>query len=82
MYFQDSYIIDNGEAGVWVWNGKQASAQERKEAMRNAVVCYPKYFFILRESSAVRWLFTLFYSLGSCVVYLAHKTFGLLLRFL
>ena len=35
---QDSYIIDNGEAGVWVWNGKQASKQERSEAMRNAVV--------------------------------------------
>lgn len=35
---KDSFIIDNGEAGVWVWNGKGASKQERKEAMRNAVV--------------------------------------------
>ncbi|KAF6030460.1 qua [Bugula neritina] len=34
---EDSYIIDNGEAGVWVWNGKRASKQERSEAMRNAV---------------------------------------------
>ncbi|XP_067943268.1 advillin-like isoform X3 [Watersipora subatra] len=34
---KDSFIVDNGEAGVWVWNGKQASKQERSEAMRNAV---------------------------------------------
>lgn len=38
LLLQDSYIVDNGEAGVWVWNGKQASKQERSEAMRNAVV--------------------------------------------
>ena len=38
VVFQDSFIIDNGEAGVWVWNGKKASKRERSEAMRNAVV--------------------------------------------
>lgn len=33
---QNSYIIDNGEAGIWVWVGKKASMKERTEAMRNA----------------------------------------------
>ncbi|XP_067137397.1 villin-1-like [Centruroides vittatus] len=33
---QNSYIIDNGEAGIWVWVGKKASTKERTEAMRNA----------------------------------------------
>lgn len=33
---QDSYIIDNGESGIWVWVGKKASQKERVEAMRNA----------------------------------------------
>ncbi|XP_022245088.1 villin-1-like [Limulus polyphemus] len=33
---QDSYIIDNGEAGIWVWVGKRANTKERTEAMRNA----------------------------------------------
>ncbi|KAG1662657.1 Villin-1 [Nymphon striatum] len=32
----DSYIIDNGPAGIWVWVGKKASHKERTEAMRNA----------------------------------------------
>ncbi|XP_075213446.1 villin like protein quail isoform X2 [Lycorma delicatula] len=32
----DSYIIDNGAKGVWVWIGKKASIKERVEAMRNA----------------------------------------------
>lgn len=34
---QDSFIIDNGLAGAWVWIGKKASVKEKKEAMRNAV---------------------------------------------
>lgn len=33
---QDSYIIDNASAGIWVWVGKKASHKERTEAMRNA----------------------------------------------
>lgn len=33
---QDSFIIDNGVHGVWVWIGKRASPKERIEAMRNA----------------------------------------------
>lgn len=33
---QDSYIVDNAEAGIWVWVGKKASHKERTEAMRNA----------------------------------------------
>lgn len=33
----DSFIIDNGLAGAWVWIGKKASVKEKKEAMRNAV---------------------------------------------
>jgi len=32
----DSFIIDNGPNGVWVWIGKRASSKERIEAMRNA----------------------------------------------
>lgn len=36
LNFQDSFIIDNGARGVWVWIGKKASSKERIEAMRNA----------------------------------------------
>ena len=32
----DSYLIDNGSYGIWVWIGKRASQGERREAMRNA----------------------------------------------
>ena len=32
----DSYLIDNGNFGIWVWIGKRASQGERREAMRNA----------------------------------------------
>lgn len=32
----DSFIIDNGALGIWVWVGKKASPKERVEAMRNA----------------------------------------------
>jgi len=32
----DSFIVDNGEQGIWVWVGRRASAKERAEAMRNA----------------------------------------------
>lgn len=33
---KDSFIVDNGECGIWVWVGKKASQKERTEAMRNA----------------------------------------------
>uniref|UniRef100_T1IV90 HP domain-containing protein n=1 Tax=Strigamia maritima TaxID=126957 RepID=T1IV90_STRMM len=33
---QDSFIVDNGPNGIWVWVGKRASQKERTEAMRNA----------------------------------------------
>ncbi|XP_059161494.1 advillin-like isoform X2 [Physella acuta] len=33
----DSFIIDNGPSGAWLWIGKKASPKEKKEAMRNAV---------------------------------------------
>lgn len=33
---KDSFIVDNGPNGIWVWIGRQASAKERVEAMRNA----------------------------------------------
>jgi len=33
---EDSFLIDNGNFGVWVWIGKKASEGERREAMRNA----------------------------------------------
>lgn len=32
----DSFIVDNGNAGIWVWVGRKASKKERTEAMRNA----------------------------------------------
>lgn len=37
-FFQESYIIDNGSAGIWAWIGKKSSKKERSEAMRNALV--------------------------------------------
>lgn len=33
---KDSFIVDNGGYGIWVWVGKKASQTERTEAMRNA----------------------------------------------
>ncbi|XP_055869830.1 advillin-like isoform X3 [Biomphalaria glabrata] len=33
----DSFIIDNGPTGSWLWIGRKASPKEKKEAMRNAV---------------------------------------------
>jgi len=33
----DTFIVDNGSYGVWVWIGKGASQKERQEAMRNAL---------------------------------------------
>ena len=36
----DSFIVDNGPAGIWVWNGKQASKVERQQSLRNAEVFY------------------------------------------
>ncbi|XP_063843292.1 advillin-like isoform X2 [Scylla paramamosain] len=32
----DSFIIDNGSDGIWVWVGKNATKKEREEALRNA----------------------------------------------
>jgi len=32
---EDTFIVDNGPNGVFVWIGKKASQQERTEAMRN-----------------------------------------------
>ncbi|XP_043192707.1 advillin-like [Amphibalanus amphitrite] len=32
----DTFIIDNGEQGIWVWVGRRATHKERAEAMRNA----------------------------------------------
>lgn len=33
----DSFIIDNGENGIWAWIGKNATKQEKAAAMRNAM---------------------------------------------
>ncbi|XP_052812817.1 advillin-like isoform X2 [Mya arenaria] len=33
----DSYIIDNGAAGIWAWIGKNSTKKEKSEAMRNAL---------------------------------------------
>ncbi|KAH9498780.1 hypothetical protein Btru_005123 [Bulinus truncatus] len=37
----DSFIIDNGPSGAWLWIGRKASQKEKKEAMRNAVITVP-----------------------------------------
>ncbi|WAR10094.1 AVIL-like protein [Mya arenaria] len=34
---KDSYIIDNGAAGIWAWIGKNSTKKEKSEAMRNAL---------------------------------------------
>ena len=33
---EDTFIIDNGNCGIWVWVGRKATRKERTEAMRNA----------------------------------------------
>ena len=33
---EDSFLVDNGNYGIWVWIGRRASEGERREAMRNA----------------------------------------------
>lgn len=33
---KDSFIVDNGPDGIWVWVGKKATQKERDEALRNA----------------------------------------------
>ncbi|XP_063596642.1 advillin-like [Penaeus indicus] len=33
---KDSFIVDNGQDGIWVWVGKKATQKERDEALRNA----------------------------------------------
>ena len=32
---EDSFIVDNGPSGIFVWVGKKATQAERSEAMRN-----------------------------------------------
>lgn len=41
---KDSFIIDNGKAGIWVWIGRKSGIKERQEAMRNALVTYLSIF--------------------------------------
>ncbi|ROT78895.1 hypothetical protein C7M84_002399 [Penaeus vannamei] len=36
MRASDSFIVDNGPDGIWVWVGKKATQKERDEALRNA----------------------------------------------
>ena len=49
---KDSFIVDNGNCGIWVWVGRKASDAERTEAMRNAQGFIKKkseqYFLVLR----------------------------------
>ena len=35
---KDCFIVDAGSSGVFAWIGKGCTAQEKKEAMTNAVV--------------------------------------------
>lgn len=43
VFFKDSFIVDNGKAGIWVWIGRKSSQKERQEAMRNALVCFLRF---------------------------------------
>ena len=57
IYFQESYIIDNGSNGVWAWIGKNSSKKERSEAMRNALVrLYWESYITDNDSKCVVWL--------------------------
>ena len=43
--------MDNGEAGVWVWCGRQASKQDKLEAVNNAAVrSFVCLLFIIRST--------------------------------
>lgn len=33
---QDSFIIDNASHGIWVWVGRRATPEERRQSMSNA----------------------------------------------
>lgn len=35
--WQDTFIVDNREEGIWVWVGKNATKQERSSAMKYAM---------------------------------------------
>ena len=37
-HLQDCYILDQGGLKIYVWKGKNANAQEKKEAMNQALV--------------------------------------------
>ena len=37
---EDSFIIDNGKSGIYVWSGRKCNPKERQEAMRNALVLF------------------------------------------
>jgi len=39
---QDTFIVDNGDAGIWVWCGRKSNPKEKKEAMANATVSIPR----------------------------------------
>ena len=44
---QDTFIVDNGDAGIWVWCGRKSNPKEKKEAMANAAVCIPRRSIML-----------------------------------
>jgi len=38
ILFQDCFMIDNGEDGIWIWCGRDARNPEKQEAIANALV--------------------------------------------
>lgn len=51
---QDSFIIDNGKCGIWIWIGKKSNGKERHEAMRNALGFLQAKGFDERQQSHIK----------------------------
>ena len=51
---KDSYIVDNGRIGIWVWIGRKSSGKERQEAMRNALGFLQAKGYDERQQSAIK----------------------------
>ena len=60
---QDVFIVDNGEAGIWVWCGRRATKQEKREGMANASVSW-RVVNVLEKKHYLLASMMLFYLVG------------------